>query len=59
MLGVWTVQAIEVVTKIPGTGQGGQVPADVLAGDAHAHHLAVEGMQLGQVLEEDALDFLE
>jgi hypothetical protein len=31
----------------------------VLAGDTYAHHIAIEGVQRGQVLQQDAFHFVQ
>src|SRR3546814_14574548 len=53
VLRVLTVQTIELGAKLPGARQGCEVPADMLAGDTYAHDIAVEGVQLGQVLKQN------
>ena len=52
-------QLVELAAKFAGAWQCRQVPADVLAGYAHAHRHAVKAVQCRQVLEQDAFDFAQ
>src|SRR5690606_39750431 len=49
-------RSIETSTEFLCSRNGRQVPAHMLACDAHAHHVAIEGVQRGQVIEQSAFD---
>lgn len=45
-----TIQTIEVGAKLLGARQGCEIPAHMLARNAHAHHIPIESVKCGQML---------